>query len=320
MKQRRLGIDGPLVSSMGLGCMGMSGGTYGSADRAESINTIHAALDAGVTLLDTGDFYSSGHNELLVAEALKGRKREDVILSVKFGMLISPDGSYSGIDCRPQAVKNSLSYTLARLNTDYVDIYRPARLDPTVPIEETIGAIADMVKAGYVRHIGLSEVDAEILRRAHAVHPITDLQFEYSLMSRDIEKEILPTARELGISITAYGILSHGLLSGTWDKDRRTDGFDFRKHLPRFTGENLDKNLELVEALRTIAEEKNTTIASLATSWVLSRGDDIIPLIGARRLTQLQDAVTALDLQLTASDLEKIQEAVPADAAAGTRY
>jgi pyridoxine 4-dehydrogenase len=293
---------------------------YGPADRSESLATVHAALDAGVNLLDTGDFYGMGHNELLLHEALAGRDRASVLLSVKFGAMRDPGNGWIGVDARPAAVKNFLTYTLRRLGTDYVDIYRPARLDPAVPIEDTVGAIADMVKAGYVRHIGLSEVGADTIRRAHAVHPIVDLQIEYSLFSRGIESGILPTCRDLGIAITAYGVLSRGLLSGHWSKDRAKTGPDFRNYSPRFQGKNLDQNLALVEALRAVAEAKGATVAQAAIGWVLARGEDIIPLIGARRRDRLAEALSALDLELSADDLAKIEEAVPTGAAAGERY
>ena len=318
MENRKIGQNGTLVSKIGLGCMGMSD-FYGETDRKESIATIHEALEKGITLLDTGDFYGVGHNELLLREALQGHKREKAFIAVKFGALRSPDGGWIGIDNRPQAVKNSLAYTLQRLGVDYIDLYQPARVDPNVPIEETVGAIADMVKAGYVRHIGLSEANAKTIRRAHAAHPISWLQIEYSLFSRGIETEILPTLRELGISLSAYGVLSRGLLSGTWSKDRK-GAPDFRTFVPRFIGENLDKNLALVEALREIAEEKQTNVAQLAIAWVLSQGDDVIPLIGARKRSHLQDALGALNLQLTSTDLTRIEAAVPAEAVAGTRY
>ena len=319
MLSRQLGTNGSTVSAIGLGCMGMSD-FYGPTDRTESIATIHAALDAGITLLDTGDFYGMGHNELLLHEALAGRKREDVFIAVKFGGLRAPDRSFLGFDARPAAVKNFLAYTLQRLGTDYIDLYQPARLDPTVPIEETISAISEMVQAGYVRHIGLSEMGAETIRRAHAVHPISWLQIEYSLLSRSIEAEILPTVRELGIAITAYGVLSRGLLSGHWSKERSEQAQDFRGHLPRFSGENLDRNLSLVEALRSIAQEYNATVAQVAIAWVLSQGNDIIPLVGARRRDRLSEALGALDLHLSENDLAQIEAAIPPDAVAGDRY
>ena len=317
LPQRTLGSTGPTVSALGLGLMGMSD-LYGPADEQESIATIHAALDAGVTLLDTGDFYGMGHNELLLRDALRGRNRENAVISVKFGALRGPDGSWSGVDTRPAAIKNFLAYSLRRLGTDHIDIYRPARTDASIPIEETAGALAEMVQAGYIRHIGLSEVGADILRRAHAVHPITDLQIEYSLISRGIEDEILPTARDLGIGITAYGVLSRGLISGHWSADRAAR--DFRGHLPRFSAENLERNLALVEALRAGAQERGASVAQVAIAWVLSRGQDIVPLVGARRRDRLSESLGALDLQLSQNDLAAIEAAVPADAAAGTRY
>jgi aryl-alcohol dehydrogenase-like predicted oxidoreductase len=299
--------------------MGMSD-MYGPADRAESIATIHAALEAGITLLDTGDYYGSGHNELLIREALAGRRREGVLLSVKFAALRDPAGGWVGVDARPAAVKNFLSYTLRRLGTDFVDIYRPGRLDPSVPIEETVGGIAEMVKAGHVRYVGLSEAGAETLRRAHAVHPIADLQIEYSLISRGIESDILPAARALGVGVTAYGVLSRGLLGGHWSKERALAKGDIRNFLPRFHGENLDRNLTLVEALREVAGSKGATVAQVAIAWVLSRGDDIVPLVGARRRDRLSEALAALDLAMTPQDLARLEKAVPRDAAAGTRY
>jgi aryl-alcohol dehydrogenase-like predicted oxidoreductase len=319
MHTRTLGSSGPVVSALGLGCMGMSD-LYGPADEAEGIATIHAALDAGVTLLDTGDFYGMGHNELLLREALRGRRRDQVILSVKFGALRGPAGDWLGQDGRPAAVKNFLAYTLRRLGTDHVDVYRPARLDPAVPIEETVGAIADLVKAGHVRHLGLSEVGAETIRRAHAVHPVADLQIEYSLMSRGIEADILPTCRELGVGVTAYGVLSRGLLSGHWTADRALPGNDFRRYSPRFAGENLDKNLALVEALRGIAAERGATVAQVAIAWALARGSDIVPLVGARRRDRLAEALGALEVTLTMDDLARIERAVPSEAVAGDRY
>ncbi|WP_262271358.1 aldo/keto reductase [Microvirga yunnanensis] len=318
MQQRHLGKTGPSVSALGLGCMGMSG-MYGPADRAESIATIHAALDAGITLLDTGDFYGMGHNEMLIGEALQARNRDRALISVKFGAMREPSGAWLGYDARPQAVKSFLAYTLQRLRVDHIDIYRPARLDPNVPIEETIGAIADMVKAGYVRHIGLSEGGADTIRRAAAVHPICDLQIEYSLISRGIEDAILPACRALGIGLTAYGVLSRGLISGHWSKGQAGAG-DFRAHSPRFQDGNVERNLALVEALKGVAEAKGVSVAQIAIAWVAAQGDDIVPLVGARRRDRLQEALGALDVRLTREDLAAIEQAVPKGAAAGDRY
>jgi aryl-alcohol dehydrogenase-like predicted oxidoreductase len=313
-----LGRGGPVVSRVGLGLMGMSG-IYGQADDAESLATIRAAVDSGITLLDTGDFYGMGHNELLLRDALhrSGMTREGVFIQVKFGGQRDPSGAYVGHDASPAMVKSSLAYTLTRLDTDYVDLYQPARLDPRVPIEETVGAVAEMIKAGYVRYLGLSEVGPDTIRRAHAVHPVAALQIEYSLMSRGIEAQILPAVRELGIAITAYGILSRGLLSsGT---ARLAEG-DPRIRFPRFRGENHERNLELLAALEAIADHKGVTAAQLAIAWVASRGDDIIPLIGTKRRDRLAEALRALDLTLSADDLAAIEAAVPADAVAGDRY
>lgn len=318
MDHRTLAKTGPAVSAIGLGAMGMSD-FYGPADRAESIATIHAALDAGITLIDTGDFYGMGHNEMLIAEATVGRRRDSFQLSVKFGALRDPAGGWAGVDGRPQAVKNSLAYSLKRLNTDYVDIYRPARLDPAVPIEDTIGAIADMVKAGYVRHIGLSEVGAETIRRAARTHAISDLQIEYSLVSRGIEGRILPVTRELGIGITAYGVLSRGLISGHWKKGG-SGVPDFRSFSPRFQEGNVEKNLALVEALRKVAEARGVTVAQLAIAWVLAQGKDIVPLVGARNRTRLAESLAAASITLSKAELDAIEAAMPRDAVAGTRY
>lgn len=318
MEKRQLGAQGPKVSALGLGCMGMSG-MYGPADRAESIATIHAAFDAGITLLDTGDFYGMGHNEMLIAEAVRGRPRDSFQVSVKFGALRDAAGGWHGMDTRPAAARNFLAYTLQRLGLDDIDIYRPARLDPAVPIEETVGAIADMVKAGLVRHIGLSEVGAETIRRAAAVAPICDLQIEYSLISRGIEAAILPACRELGIGITAYGVLSRGLISGHWQSGAVQQG-DFRAHSPRFQPGNVERNLTLVEALRGVAQARGASVAQVAIAWVAAQGRDIVPLIGARRRDRLAEALGALDLTLTAADLAAIEAAVPPGAAAGDRY
>jgi len=297
--------------------MSMSG-VYGPSDDTESVATIHAALDAGVNLLDTGDFYGMGHNELLIREALRTRSRDDVAISVKFGALRGPDERWAGNDTRPEAAWNFLAYTLNRLGTDHVDVYRPARLDPEVPIEETVGALAEMVRAGYVRHIGLSEVGAETLRRAAAVHPIADLQIEYSLMSRGLEESILPTCRELGIGITAYGVLSRGLLSGHWTPGQDTTGF--RTFGPRFQGENAEHNLRLVSALREVADRRGVTAAQLAIAWVAAQGEDIVPVLGARRREQLAETLGAADVELDAETLAEIERAIPPGSAAGERY
>jgi aryl-alcohol dehydrogenase-like predicted oxidoreductase len=317
METTTLGRGGPVVSRAGLGLMGMSG-IYGQADDQESLATIHAAVDAGITLLDTGDFYGMGHNELLLRDALRrGIPRDRVFIQVKFGGQRDPSGAFVGQDASPAMVKSSLAYTLTRLGTEYVDLYQPARLDPRVPIEDTVGAVAEMIAAGYVRYLGLSEMGVDTIRRAHAVHPVAALQIEYSLMSRGIEKRILPAVRELGISVTAYGILSRGLLSsGT----ARLAENDPRTRFPRFRDENHARNLELLAALEGIAARKGATAAQLAIAWVASRGDDIIPLIGTKRRDRLAEALRALDLTLSDDDLAAIEAAVPADAVAGDRY
>jgi pyridoxine 4-dehydrogenase len=318
MRQRKLGTTGPSVSAIGLGCMGMSD-FYGPADRRESIATIHAALDAGVTLLDTGDFYGMGHNEMLIREALAGRNRDNLAISVKFGALRDPNKGFLGYDSRPAAIRNFVAYSLQRLGVETIDVYRPARLDPDVPIEESVGAMADMIKAGWIRHIGLSEVGSETLRRAHAVHPIVDLQIEYSLLARGIESDILATCRELGIGITAYGVLARGLISGHWSKDRAA-AQDFRQISPRFQGANLDANLALVESLRAIAAEVGASPAQVAIAWVAAQGNDIVPLVGARRGDRLTEALGALDVTLTDAHLAALGKAFPPGVAAGARY
>lgn len=302
--------------TIGLGAMGMSD-AYGPTDRTESIATVHAALDAGVTLIDTGDFYGMGHNELLLAEALHGRDRDSYTLSVKFGALRGPGAEFNGQDNRPAAVKNFLAYSLQRLGTDHIDIYRPARLDPAVPIEDTIGALAEMVTAGHIRQIGLSEVDAATVRRAAAVHPIADLQIEYSLLSRAVEDDIRPTLRELGIGLTAYGVLGRGLISGTWTPGRPGDS---RAHLPRFAPGNAEHNIALIRALQPIADAHGATLAQLAIAWVAAQGDAVVPVIGARTRTRLTEALAATTLTLTPDDLTEIDRLVPPGAAAGTRY
>ena len=312
-----LGRGGPVVSRVGLGLMGMSG-VYGPADETESVATIHAALDAGITLLDTADFYGMGHNELLLRQALTERRRADVFVQVKFGAHRDPRGAFLGYDARPAAVKTWLAYTLQRLGTEYVDLYQPARLDPGVPIEDTVGAIAELVQAGYVRHVGLSEMGADTIRRAHAVYPITALQIEYSLVSRGIEAEILPTVRELGIGVTAYGVLSRGLLDAP--TARSVGASDPRGRFPRFQGENLARNRELAAELAKVAQKMGATAAQVALAWVLSRGTDVIPLIGTKGRQRLRESIGALDLVLTEADLAGIEAAIPADRVAGSRY
>ncbi|MDH2383063.1 aldo/keto reductase [Bradyrhizobium sp. CER78] len=318
MDRRKLGSTGPTVSQLGLGCMGMSD-FYGPSDRSESIATIHAALDAGITLLDTGDFYGMGHNEMLIGEALKSRSRDNLQISVKFGALRDRNYGFLGYDSRPAAVKNFVAYSLQRLGVDHIDIYRPARLDPNVPIEETVGAMADMIKAGWIKHIGLSEVGSDTIRRAHKVHPIADLQIEYSLISRGIETDILNTCRELGIGITAYGVLARGLISGHWSKNH-AEAKDFRLLSPRFQAGNIDANLALADRLRVIAGEIGASPAQVAIAWVAAQGNDIVPLVGARRRERLTEALGALDVKLTSAHLAALAEAFPPGAAAGGRY
>jgi aryl-alcohol dehydrogenase-like predicted oxidoreductase len=312
--RRKLGATGPDVFPIALGCMGMSG-MYGASDDAESIATIHAAIDAGINQLDTGDFYGMGHNEMLLGRALRFQ-REQVLLSVKFGAQRAPNGAFLGFDARPAAVKTALSYSLKRLGVDSIDIYRPARLDPGVPIEDTIGAIAEMVQAGYVRHIGLSEVGPDTIRRAAAIHPIVDLQIEYALISRSPEAKIFPVLEELGIAATTYGTLSRGLLTGS----PIGAAGDFRAHLPRFTGDNLASNQKLAGDLKAIAAGKGISPAQLAVAWALSKQSFVIPVIGARNRAQLAQSLGALDVKLAASEIAALEAAIPADAVAGTRY
>jgi aryl-alcohol dehydrogenase-like predicted oxidoreductase len=294
--------------------MGMSG-MYGPSDEAENIATIHAALDRGITLLDTGDFYGMGENEMLIGRALRDR-RDKALLSVKFGALRGPDGAWLGFDGRPAAVKNFLAYSLKRLGVDHVDIYRPSRLDPSVPIEDTIGAISDLIKAGYVHAVGLSEVGADTIRRAHATHPVSDLQIEYSLVSRGPEAKIFPVLNELGIGVTAYGLLSRGLLSGS----KPTGKGDFRAYLPRFAAEHDEQNRRLVESFAAFAQARGVKPAALAVAWALAKGERIVPVIGARTRAQLTDALAGVELRLTSDDIASLEAAVPASAVGGTRY
>jgi aryl-alcohol dehydrogenase-like predicted oxidoreductase len=314
LKLRQLGSTGLAVFPLALGCMGMSG-IYGSTDDDESIATIHAAIDQGINLLDTGDFYGCGHNEMLIGRALKDR-RDQAMLSVKFGALRSPDGGWIGTDGRPSSVKNFAAYSLNRLGVDHIDIYRLARLDPNIPIEDTIGAIADLVKAGYVRYIGLSEVGSDTIRRAHAVHPIIDLQVEYSLISRGAEAEIFPVLEELGIGVTAYGVLSRGLLSGSIPTTKN----DFRAFLPRFSNDNLAQNQRLVELLNQIAMEMRISPSQLAIAWALAKSKNIVPVIGARKRTQLSESLAALQVEFSSQDLKHIEAVISPSAIAGTRY
>ena len=298
--------------------MGMSG-AYGPADRDESVATVRSALDAGITLLDTGDFYGMGHNELLLAESLRGVPRRDYQLSVKFGGQLGPDGAWVGLDARPASVKAAAAYSLQRLGTDYIDVYRPARLDPAVPVEDTVGAIGELVDLGYVRHIGLSEVGSETIRRAARIRPICDLQIEYSLMSRGVEDDILGTCRELGIGLTAYGVLSRGLITSHWSTPDSAAG-DLRAVSPRLTGANLNRNLILVQALRDVAAEVGMSPAQAAIAWVAARGSDIVPLIGAKTRARLTEALGSTEIRLTDDQLARIDSAVPAEQVAGERY
>ncbi len=318
MKMRNLGPSGPTVSALGLGAMGMSD-FYGPADEAESRATLDAALNAGVTLIDTADFYGSGHNEMLIAEAIAGR-RDKAFIQVKFGVMRDPGGGFIGGDYRPVAIKNALAQSLRRLKTDHVDLYQPARVPADIPIEEVVGAVADLQTQGYVRHIGLSEAGPETIRRAHRAAPITALQIEYSLISRTLEGAILRTCRELGLGVTAYGVLSRGLLSGRIARDTYAGKRDFRAMAPRFQGDNLSQNLALVETLRDFASQKSVTPGQLAIAWALHKGGDICPMIGARRRKQLTEALGALEIALSQAEIAALETAMPASAVAGDRY
>jgi aryl-alcohol dehydrogenase-like predicted oxidoreductase len=319
-QDRQLGTTGPRVFPLALGCMGMGkAALYGESDEAESVRAIHAAIDLGITVLDTGDFYGMGQNELLLRRALaemSPAKRQKVVLSVKFGALRGPNGAWLGPDCRPATAKNALAQSLSKLGVDQIGIYRPARLDDSVPIEDTVGAIADMVKQGYVQHIGLSEMSVETVRRAQTVAPICDLQIEYGLATRMIEASILPGLRTSGVGITAYGVLARGLLSGSLPQPKG----DFRRFLPRFTGTNLAKNQSLAAELARLAEGRGVTASQLAIAWVLAQGDDIVPLLGARTVRQVEEAVAATSIRLSAEEMQQLEAAVPFRDIVGSRY
>lgn len=316
MEKRALGKNGPLLTPLGLGCMGLSG-LYGKTDDEASIKVIHSALDQGINLLNTGDFYGMGHNEMLVGRAIKDR-RDKAFVSVKYGGLRSPDGGFNGFDARAIATKNFLSYSLVRLGVDYIDLYQPARRDKSVPIEETIGAIADMIKAGFVRHIGLSEISGETLRRAHAIHPIAAVEHEYSLIDREIEDDLLPVARELGVAIVAYGVLSRGMIQSKGKVQIKPN--DYRAHLPRFTGENLERNNAIVQRLQDFAAEKNATATQIAFAWVSSRGENVFPLIGAKSIEQLNECLGSQTVKLNKDELAQLDSWFAPGAVAGTRY
>jgi aryl-alcohol dehydrogenase-like predicted oxidoreductase len=313
--KRKLGTNGPIVSAIGLGCMGMSG-AYGQSNEAESIATIERALELGHDFLDTADYYLAGHNEQLIGQAVKG-KRDKAFLSVKTGMMVSPRG-YGPVNGHPDYIRNAVMYSLQRLKTDYIDLYTLGRVDPNIPIEETVGALSELVEKGIVRYIGLSEASVASIRKANAVHPITALQIEYSLWTRDIEAEVLPTIRELGIGLVAYSPLSRGFLSGEFKKPE--DINDNRKHMPRFQGENFYKNLELVKKIKTLADQKACTSSQLAIAWVLAQGEDIITIPGTKHIKYLEENIGSENVKLTKEDLQSIEAIMPAGIVSGTRY
>ncbi len=319
MQQRQLGRDGPLVSALGLGCMGMSA-FYGHRDDRESIATLHAALDAGVNLIDTADMYGPHTNEELVGRAIADR-RDRVFLATKFGVVLDPSDPHArGVDGRPEYVRRAVEGSLRRLGVDHIDLYYQHRIDPAVPIEDTVGAMADLVREGKVRYLGLSEAAPDTVRRAQAVHPIAALQMEYSLWTRDAEEGHLATCRELGIGFVAYSPLGRGFLSGAIRSPEDFEADDYRRHNPRFQGDNFHRNLELVDQVHGLAEEKGVSASQLALAWVLARGEDVVPLFGTKRRKYLSDNLGALDVVLSADEVARLDAIFPPHAAAGERY